>query len=89
MPVPNIRTGITIVIGIVLDIWALPVTVPLWKELFHDQIAEVSINARQSEVLTYALIDFLGAVIIIVAIGLLAAGFLVEYVTRMFTNHRF
>ena len=88
MSTTRIRIIIIIGIGIALDVWALPVTMAIWKETFHDRVVDLAAGENLAGILTYALMDIVAAFLIVIGIGFVAASVFVECVIRMFTNRR-
>lgn len=63
------RMAATLILGGLLDIFAAPVTVPLWQALIHEPIVATQDYGMQSVNLTLFLFDAVGAAIIVVGIG--------------------
>ena len=78
------RIGVTLGLGFVFDLLALPVTVELWKGFIHHPTAELLTDARWSEVLALLLLDTAGALLIMGGIGIAAASLCVDYLSKLF-----
>ena len=78
------RYRVTLVLGFVFDLLALPVTVELWKELIHYPITELLTESEWSEVLALLVLDSVGALLIMFGIGIAAASLCVDYLSKSF-----
>ena len=80
------RFSVTLALGFVLDLLALPVTVELWKELIHSPIAALLVDTGWMVVLALLLFDATGALVIIVGIGIMASSLCVDFLIKLFAK---
>ena len=76
------RTGVTLGLGFLFDLMALPVTIPLWRGLIHNQVAEQLSDAGLADAMALLLLDGAGAVAIVGGLGMAAASACVGYASR-------
>ena len=80
------QAAITLGLGLLIDLLALRVTIPLWRDLVHNQVAEQLTDAEWSHAVALLLLDTAGAAAIIGGLGIIAASMCVGYVSRFLKN---
>ncbi|MCY4474929.1 MAG: hypothetical protein OXC83_05780 [Chloroflexi bacterium] len=80
------RTVATIILGGFIDLFALPVTIPIWKLGIHDPIAATPTYGMRSVDVTLFLVDAVSAIFIVVGIGMILAAFFVTWMLGLSRN---
>ena len=80
------KIGLVVVLGSLLDVLISPVTLPIWKELIHNNIVKQLTDAEWSEVLVLILLDVVLAAVIMVFIGIFVAERIVQYLFSAFNR---
>ena len=80
------RMALTLILGGIVDLLALPVTIQVWKLGIHDPITATSTYGMRSVDVTLFLVDVVFAIFIVVGIGMILAAFFVTWVLGLSRN---
>ena len=74
------RMAATIIIGGFIDLFAMSVTIPIWKLAIHDPIVATRTYGMRSVDVTLFMLDAVSAMFIVVGIGMILAAFFLNWI---------